>query len=102
MAEISLDIKIRPGIAPDARYLIEDAISDCGLDVAGGGGFGDGSESDIMVYSTNVRTDLPLVIDILRNAKVGQGSCVIENGSHEHSVYGANVAPAPIPWWKFW
>ena len=102
MKEISLDIRIRPGIAPDDRHQIEDAIGEAGVDVAGGGGFNDGSESDIMAYSTNVRADLPVVIDILRNAKVGQDSCVTENGKHEHPVYGEIMDPLSKPWWKFW
>ena len=102
MAETSLDIKIRPGIPPEHRHQIEDAIGNRGLDIAGGGGFEDGSESDIMAYSTNIRADLPIVIGILRQAKVGNDSCVIEAGSHEHPVYGDIVVPPAKPWWKFW
>ena len=102
MAETSLEIKIRPGIPPDDRYQIEDALGDNGMDVAGGGGFVDGSESDIMAYSTNVNADLPMMIKILRIAKVGQGSCIIQDGKHEHSVYGEFVPVSSKPWWKFW
>ena len=102
MGEISIDIKIRPGIPPDDRHQIEDALGESGLDVAGGGGYDDGSESDIMAYTANLQVDLPVVVDILRKARVGKTSCVIQGGKHEHSVYGKLELTASKPWWKFW
>lgn len=102
MSETSLDIRIRPGIAPDARHQLEDAIANLGLDIAGGGGFDDGSESDIMAYSMNVRSDLPQVMKLLQSVNIGQESCVVEDGKHEHSVYGPITVPPKKPWWRFW
>ena len=102
MAETSLDIKIRPGISPDDRHQLEDLLESKGLDIAGGGGFGDGSESDIMAYSNDVRVDLPIVIGILRKANVGENSCVIQGGRHTHDVYGEIEVAPEKPWWPFW
>ena len=102
MAETSLDIKIRPGIAPDSRHSIEDKIASLGIDVAGGGGFDDGSESDIMAYSTNVNRDLPKLMNVLRGAAIGQQSVIVIGGVKEQKVYGDFQTVSTKPWWKFW
>lgn len=104
MSETSLEVKIIPGISPDNRHHIEDIFSSKGLDVAGGGGYSDGSESDIMMYSEKPATHLPVVIQILRKAKVGDASHVIVNDSDKHLVYDelTGISLRSKPWWKFW
>ena len=102
MSETSLEVKIVPGISPDQRHRIEDAFESKGLDVAGGGGYEDGSESDIMVYSEKPATHLPVVIRILQKAKVGSGSYVIVDKNKKHAVYDDSVTASQKPWWKFW
>jgi hypothetical protein len=102
MSEASLEVKIIPGVAPDDRHRIEDTLGSKGLDVAGGGGFDDGSESDIMMYSDRPATHLPVVVRILRKAKVGDGSHVIVNNTDKYSVYDDSIPIDSKPWWKFW
>ena len=101
MSETSIEVKIVPGISPDQRHKIEDALESKGLDVAGGGGFDDGSESDIMLYSEKPPADLPVVIRILRKAKVGSRSHVIVDNAKKHSVYDDSNPLGEKPWWNF-
>ena len=102
MAETPLEIKIIPGIPPDDRHNIEDALGGKGLDVAGGGGFDDGSESDIMTYSEKPTAHLQAAIRILRKANVGKGSYIIVNKADNHPVYSDSEHSSVSPWWKFW
>ncbi|MCA9120591.1 MAG: hypothetical protein H6822_35275 [Planctomycetaceae bacterium] len=104
MPATALDIKIRPGISPDARHQIEDTLLRKGYEVAGGGGYDDGSESDIMVYVSNVRSDLPAVIRILQKARIGRESVVLQTEPQraEHPVYPDGEVLPPKPWWKVW
>ena len=114
MAEVALNILIRPGIPPDARHDIEDQLmarlERFGCDVAGGGGMVDGSESDIMLYVDNVPSRLPVVMEILKKARVGRKSLVESQGPTEQKFLvhedlpefdPQDYAPAK-PWWKFW
>jgi len=102
MSETALEVKIIPGIPPDRRQRIEDEFEGKGLDVAGGGGFDDGSESDVMLYSEKPATHLPIVIRILRQAKVGSASHVIVNNTDKHAVYEDSTSVKSKPWWRFW
>ena len=101
---VALEIKIRPGIPPPARHRIEDTLARRGYEVVGGGGYDDGSESDIMVYVDNVRADRPAIIQILQKARVGLHSVVIQSEPQEvaHPVYPNGQRPPAKPWWQFW
>ena len=102
MSETSIEVTIIPGVSPEDRHRIEDAFEGKGLDVAGGGGFEDGSESDIMLYSEKPAKHLPAVIRILRKANVGNDSYVTVDSAEKHEVYGDSVPMDSKPWWKFW
>ena len=102
MSETSIEVKIVPGISPDQRHKIEDALESKGLDVAGGGGYDDGSESDIMVYSEKPAAHLPVVIRILQKSKVGSGSHVIVDKNKKYAVHDDSNSLGAKPWWKFW
>ena len=110
-AEIGLQILIRPGIPPKKRHVIEDALMEAGCEVAGGGGFNDGTESDISVFVDSVKGRLPMIMSILQKAKIGTESIVCQDGESrvEYPVYASaetwlsQIPPeSNRPWWKFW
>ncbi|MDG1875543.1 MAG: hypothetical protein P8J27_16650 [Mariniblastus sp.] len=112
MAEIALQVLIRPGIPSKERKVIEDSLMEVGCEVAGGGGFHDGTESDISVLVHSVKHRLPIIMRVLQDARVGRKSIVSQSAPKvaEYKVYGgsqswANQIPSELadrPWWKFW
>jgi len=112
MAEIALQILIRPGIPPKERQVIEDALMESGCEVSGGGGIIDGTESDISVMVHSVKNHLPTIMRVLQDARVGRSSIVAQNIPEEieYQVYGGSeswlpkipIEAASKPWWKFW
>ena len=112
MAEIALQILIRPGIPPKERQVIEDALMEAGCEVAGGGGIIDGTESDISVMVHSVKNRLPTIMQVLQDARVGRSSVVAQSvpKEAEYKVYGGSqswLSKIPTesltkPWWRFW
>lgn len=111
VAEIELQILIRPGIVPKQRHLIEDALMEAGCEVIGGGSDLEGDESDISVCVDSVKKRLPTIMLILQEAKIGRESVVsqILPAAVSYSVYADSqtwLAKIPAhgttPWWKFW
>lgn len=112
VAELELQILIRPGIDPKQRHVIEDALMEAGCEVIGGGSNVEGLESDISVCVDSVKKRLPTIMSILQDAKIGRKSIVSQRlpEEAEYSVYEGSQKWSPrIPaeksgkaWWKFW
>jgi hypothetical protein len=90
MAETFLEILIKPGIPPVDRQAIEDALEELEFDVAGGGGFVDGSASDIALYVEDVEETIPSIIAILQQMRVPRATVILQREPQEKTyvVYG--------------
>jgi len=100
-AEHSLVIYYRPGLMPDTRHAIDDALEEALGDlgeVTGGGTMLDMSESDTSLLVTDVDAALPVLRDTLRRLKVPKRTVIVrhEPETQEWPVYDAiDTAPRP-------
>jgi hypothetical protein len=104
--EVSMHFELRifPGLVPDDRHQIEDLIdehlSKLGVEVCGGGGFVDGSRSDIAFITENIEAAKEVVKFALH---LEPDNTFELYSSESKSIIEIDEVPySTKKWWHFW
>jgi hypothetical protein len=98
------ELRIFPGLVPNDRHQIEDLIDEhlaaLGVEVCGGGGLLDGSQSDIAFIASNIEAARE-VVKLTQNL---EPSSRFELYSSDSNSVIDTFEPSPLQkkWWQFW